>query len=92
MPLPTAKQSLPRGWWFLAWFVGWALVGGAVGAITADLSYTPSDAPLDFGGRGFDVAVGGGLGLIIGLGVAFITCLTFIVYRMYGPDSTDGQG
>jgi hypothetical protein len=85
LPPPTTKQSLPRGRWILAWFVGCALVGGAVGAVTADLAYTPSDVPLDFGRR-LVVEVFGVLGLLFGVGVAFIVCLVFVGYRMWSGD------
>jgi hypothetical protein len=82
-PTPTAKQSLPRERWLLAWFVGCALLGGAVGAVTAYVTYTPSDAPLDFG-RAAYTEIAGVLGLLIGLAVGFVVCLVFIAYRMFG--------
>lgn len=79
---PTAERSLPRGRWLLAWFVGWAVLGGAMAALTTYLAYTPSDAPLDLGRAGLTemFAV---LGLLLGLGVAFVTALVFVIYRMF---------
>jgi hypothetical protein len=64
----------------LAWFVGCALVGGAVGAVTTYLAYTPSDAPLDLG-RAAYTEIAGVVGLLIGLAVGFVVCLVFIAYR-----------
>lgn len=83
----TAEPSVPRGRWLVAWFVGCALLGGAVGAVTAYLgSGRPKWGSVDLA---LAVIVGGGLGLVIGLSVAFLTSLVLIAYRMFGPDGID---
>lgn len=82
MSPPTAKASLPRGRWIVAWFVGCALVGGTVGAVTVYVTYTPSDAPLDLGRAAYTGIFGVG-GLLFGVGVAFVTSAVFVAYRMF---------
>jgi hypothetical protein len=52
------------------------LLGAGVGALLGDLTYTPSDAPLDFGRR-FSIEVAAWLGLFVGLLVGGIVWLAW---------------
>jgi hypothetical protein len=67
----TAKQSQSSGLWVFAWLVGGAFLGGALGALIAYLTYTPSDAPLD-PDRAGAVELLGGFGLFLGLMLGFV--------------------
>ena len=78
----TRRPSLPRGRWLVAWFVGCAFVGGAVGAVTVYLTYTRSDAPLDLGRVAY-TEIFGVLGLLAGMAVASIALLVFVGYRAF---------